>query len=396
MQSPRSQKVSITAASFSSCIGSSWAEIRNAVNTASNGLTRSHQWSELIAAPVGALSESWVEEAISLSSRDSSLTRLQVVTCRLIDELLSKSTLTSRYKPQDIGLSISTTSAGLETWFERLATKNGLWTAENPCDSFASPDHSGTLAEVILSKFAIRGPDITFSTACSGGALAIARGAEMIRRGEVKACIVGGIDVLTSITMHGFNALQVMDYENCRPFHPLRNGMNLGEGGAFLVLEKTPKDAPLGYVAGYGASTDFHHMTQPSPSGAPMALCMQRALDHANWSTDRITYVNAHGTATKANDAAEAAAMSSLFGDQVFFNSTKGLHGHMMAGAGAFEAVMTLEALRQKQYFVDPRLTELSVRPNTSDAPGYALSNSFGFGGHNVTIALSTSMGGRS
>ena len=390
-----SQSVAITAASFLSCIGSSWPEIRTAVNRSSNGLTRNHQWSRQIAAPVGVLSESWVEEAISHSSQKGSLTRLQVITCRLIDELLAKSTLTSRYKPHDIGLSISTTSAGLETWFERLAIKNGLWTAENPCESFRAPDHSGTLADVILSKFAIRGPDITFSTACSGGALAIARGSEMIRRGEVKACIVGGIDVLSSMTMHGFNALQVMDYEDCRPFHPLREGMNLSEGGAFLVLEKTPKDAPLGYVAGYGASTDFHHMTQPSPSGAPMALCMKRALDHANWSSDLVTYVNAHGTATKANDAAESSALESLFGGQVFFNSTKALHGHMLAGAGAFEAVMVLDALRQNQYFVDPRLTNISVRPNTSNAKGLALSNSFGFGGHNVTLALSSSMEGQ-
>lgn len=127
-----------------------------------------------------------------------------------------------------------------------------------------------------------------------------------------------------------------------------------------------------------------------------MALCMQQALDHANWSTDRITYVNAHGTATKANDAAESAALNSLFANQVFFNSTKALHGHMLAGAGAFEAVMTLAALKQNQYFVDPRLTEISIGPNTSDAPGYALSNSFGFGGHNVTLALSSSLGGQS
>jgi 3-oxoacyl-[acyl-carrier-protein] synthase I len=388
MHATLSESVAITAASFVSCIGSSLPEIRNAVKASANGLTRNHQWTQKIPAPVGAIADSWIEQAISASSLNSSLTRLQVVTCRLIDELMTSSSLTSRYRPRDIGLAISTTSAGLETWFGLLAKQDKHWSSENPRVLFTGQDHSGTLADIILSKFPIRGPDITFSTACSGGALAIARGADMIRRGEVNACIVGGIDVLTSITMHGFNALQVMDYESCRPFHPLRNGMNLGEGGAFLVLEKAPKDHPMGFLAGYGTNTDFHHMTQPSPSGLPMALCMQRALDHAKWSADMVTYVNAHGTGTKANDAAETCAIESAFGHQVFFNSTKAMHGHMLAGAGAFEAVMTLDALRQNQYFVDPRLPGTPPLPNCLGSMGHALTNSFGFGGHNVTLAL--------
>ncbi len=378
--------VAITAASIVSCVGSTLPEARKALQDAASGLKRDHQWLDKIPAPAGVIPESWIEDALNAAPRNKTLTRLEVITNRLVTEVVTATSLTERYKTRDIGLSISTTSAGVEHWLGKLTKFGADWQMTNPKEWFGVKDHGGTLADSILSHFPFRGPDVTFSTACSGGALAIARGAEMIRRGDVKACIVGGIDILTSLTMHGFNALQVMDHDLCQPFHPARNGMNLSEGGAFFVLEAKPKDQPLGAVAGYGMATDFFHMTQPTPTGEPMALCMRRALDNAGWTPDMVSYVNAHGTGTKANDAAEELAIKHVFGAEAFFNSTKAMHGHALAGAGALEAALTIDALNSQTFFADPRLPDHVAAPLKAR---YAISNSFGFGGHNVSLALS-------
>ena len=384
------ESVAISAVSLVSCIGSTLSEITDAMTNGTCGLTKDHQWYDRIPAPVGQISVRWIEDAIAYSAGDSSLTRLQLVARYLVGQLFERENIASRYKPQDIGLSISTTSAGLESWLARLTARGANWSRENPRDWFGIEDHGGTLADSLIAKFPIRGPDVTFSTACSGGALAIARGVEMIRRCEVKACIVGGLDILTSMTMCGFNALQVMDHELCRPFHPERKGMNLAEGGAFFLLEKHASDSPLGYVTGYGVSTDYFHMTQPHPSGDPMALSMGRALGDASWQPSEIGYINAHGTGTPANDASESTAITSMFGHEIFYNSTKALHGHTLAGAGALEAAIAVETLRSGSFFWDQRLGQKTSSPDfQKDVQRKALSNSFGFGGHNVTLALS-------
>ena len=167
--------------------------------------------------------------------------------------------------------------------------------------------------------------------------------------------------------------------------------MNLAEGGAFFVLDKSPINQPLGFVDGYGVATDYYHMTQPHPSGAPMALSMQRALMHAGWDASSVSYVNAHGTGTKANDSSEATAIASVFADSIYYNSTKALHGHTLAAAGALEAAITADGLVSGTFFVDERLSQQSKIPtfDGTNTPRRALSNSFGFGGHNVTLALS-------
>ncbi|MCX6124762.1 MAG: beta-ketoacyl synthase N-terminal-like domain-containing protein [Proteobacteria bacterium] len=388
------EPVAVTAVSIASCLGSSMSEVRANLANSCHGLSRNHQWHDCIPAPIGPLSEAWLEDAAHVCGNIQSLTKLQLVACRLVAEVIEFSDLFKRYKPNEVGLSISTTTAGLESWFGRLMRLGADWSADNPCDYFGSLDHAGTLSDKILSMFSIRGPDVTFSTACSGGALAIARGAEMIRRGEVKACIVGGVDILTGMTMHGFNSLQVIDHDVCRPFHSERNGLNLSEGGAFFVLEKSHKEEPIAMFNGYGVATDFHHMTLPNPTGQPMGVSMSRAVASAGWLPCDVNYVNAHGTGTKANDAAELLAIESVCGTEVFFNSTKAMHGHALAGAGPLEAALTIDALESGQFFVDPRLTPAKSIVEFGSRPRRALCNSFGFGGHNVTLALSVASKG--
>ena len=185
------------------------------------------------------------------------------------------------------------------------------------------------------------------------------------------------------------------------PFAADRNGFVLGEGGGALILESLEHAQKrgakiLGEVVGYGATSDAYHMTAPDPSGSQAARAMQLAVEEAGIKPSEVGYINAHGTATKANDAMESKAIHDLFGDDVLVSSTKALTGHLLGAAGAIEAIMTLSALKSGRLpmnVVDAAQDEdcpvtLVNRDNRDTSFDYALSNSFGFGGHNAVLAF--------
>jgi 3-oxoacyl-[acyl-carrier-protein] synthase II len=256
-------------------------------------------------------------------------------------------------------------------------------------------------AETVGHRLGLGGPKETIIMACASGAASIALGADLIRAGVVPLAVVGGVDALTRICFMGFNALKLLDPEPCRPFDRDRRGMSLGEAAAFLVLEDAEhcrvRGGPCRGVPGAGMATDAHHVTAPHPEGEGMIQAMKLALDAAGVTAGDIGYVNAHGTGTPQNDRVEALALSRVFREGgVLVSSTKSMVGHTMAAAGTVEAVATLLALQHSVIPPTATLRQLDPEVPFDCVPGVArpasiqvaLSNSFGFGGQNVSLVF--------
>jgi 3-oxoacyl-(acyl-carrier-protein) synthase len=260
---------------------------------------------------------------------------------------------------------------------------------------------AGTVADVLACELELCGERHTFSTACSSSANAVGFGASRISRGAPWA-LVGGVDSLCLLTYCGFHALKLLASAPCRPFDRNRQGLSLGEGAAFLLLEPEERARQrgvpiLGYVAGWGCSGDAYHATSPHPEGRGALAAMKAALEDAELTPAEVDYVNAHGTATPANDRAEALALNALFGSSPpLTSSTKGATGHTLGAAGALEAVLCVLALFRGfaphsagLIEADPELPVRHVPPGGVNAPlEVALSNSFGFGGNNAALVL--------
>ena len=258
--------------------------------------------------------------------------------------------------------------------------------------------HAGALA----SRLGMSGPRETVVMACASGAASIAMGADLIRAGAVGAALVGGVDALTRICFMGFNSLRLLDPEPCRPFDRERRGMSVGEGAAFVVLEDAARCRARGgrvyaRLLGSGMTTDAHHVTAPHPEGEGMIRAIALALAEARVEPGEVGYVNAHGTGTPQNDRAEALALRRVFGDGgVLVSSTKSQIGHTMAAAGSIEAVATVLALQHGLLpptvnlgAVDPEVPfDCIAREARPAAVGAALTNSFGFGGQNVSLVF--------
>jgi nodulation protein E len=258
-------------------------------------------------------------------------------------------------------------------------------------------------ASRISLETGVVGPTYTISTACSSSNHAIGQAFWMVRSGVAELAITGGSEAVFSLGfLKAWEAMRVVSPDTCRPFSKDRRGLILGEGASMLVLE--PLDAArargatiLGEIAGFGMSSDAFHITQPSPDGA--ARAMRAALSDAGVEPSQIGYINAHGTATIANDAAETTAIRKVFGEharQLAVSSTKSMHGHTLGAAGAIEAAATLLALRHgilppTANFTEPDpACDLDVVPNIARPAQveFALSNSFAFGGLNAVLVF--------
>ena len=248
--------------------------------------------------------------------------------------------------------------------------------------------------------FGISAPCQVIANACASGTNAIGHAFECIRSGGYERVLSGGYDALSELVFVGFDSLQASTPEKCRPFDATRTGMVLGEGAALLALEnldlaQSRGATILAEITGYGISTDNHHLTQPHPSGIGPHQAMERALASAVLKADEIDYINAHGTATPFNDAAEGKAIAELFG-KVPVSSTKGMMGHSLGAAGAIEAIISMLALQHQ--FLPPNINfhagdselHLNIVANQSRKADVraVLSNSFGFGGTNASVIM--------
>jgi 3-oxoacyl-[acyl-carrier-protein] synthase II len=316
-------------------------------------------------------------------------------------EALAASGVAAHYSPYDIGVSVGAGAGGMfqsEQWLKSLLAGEK---SEPVLLRGLLPDKSAT--EIAL-RFGLAGYQGTITTACSSSATAIGWGADLVADGQQKAMLVGGTDTLSLLTFCGFNALKVVDPLPCSPFSRGRQGISLGEGAAFMVLEREA-DAQArgaqvyGYILGYALAGEAFHMTAPEASGSTAARVMRAAIAAAGVTNDQVGWVNAHGTGTPLNDVIESNAVKLLFGErsaEVPLISTKALTGHCLGAAGAVEALATILALNLRMIPQtlnfrgrDPEcdLEYCHAGARASEAT-VALSNSFAFGGNITTLVL--------
>ncbi len=259
-----------------------------------------------------------------------------------------------------------------------------------------------SVTDLCAREFQCFGPTTSISTACSGGAMAIAMAARMIESGDADIMVAGGSDSLCKLTVNGFGSLMLLDPDGCRPFDANRAGISLGEGAGALIIESEASAAARGApvqarLSGWGYSCDAFHATAPEPEGRGACQAMSGALHCAGLEPQAINHINAHGTGTPGNDLAEAKAIQSLFGDTVPpLLSTKGLIGHTLGASGAIDAVLAIKSLAHggpppSAGFTtpDPAIGLVPVQRAGTTPQNHVLSNAFGFGGNNVSLVFS-------
>jgi 3-oxoacyl-[acyl-carrier-protein] synthase II len=303
----------------------------------------------------------------------------------------------------DTGVVIGGGAGGMlecEPVFARYLETGADWLPGSPFAAFSC----ASSADHIAAHLNLMGPKTTFMTACSSGATAIGYAMDLIRQKAAAVVICGGTEPLCRITYSAFNALQAVDPDYCKPFDRHRRGMSLGEGAGILILESLDHALKrgtriYGEVLGCGISCDANHMTAPDPQAAGAVGAMTAALADAGISSKEVDYINAHGTATPANDMMEIRGIKTVFGSRaqrIPVSSTKSMIGHTLGAAGAIEAVACMLAIERR--FLPPTVhhetpdeaCDLDVVPGRSRqaAPDIVLSNSFAFGGNNTCLVL--------
>lgn len=290
-------------------------------------------------------------------------------------------------------LGTSTSSIGASEEAYRRLEPDGRYPADLRRPIIHTP-HS--LGDFVQHALGLTGISVTVATACSSSAKVFGQAERLIRTGLADAAVVGGVDTLCGSVLFGFNSLELVSPEPCRPFDAGRRGINLGEAAGFALLER---EAPTGsWLLGYGESSDAHHMSAPHPQGLGARRAMQDALGRANLTPADIDYINLHGTASHKNDEVEARVVADTFPAHTFASSTKGWTGHTLGAAGIVEAAISLIALEHallpgtlnSQSF-DP-VCGPQIRSENAERPSQrALSFSFGFGGSNCVLALGRS-----
>lgn len=243
----------------------------------------------------------------------------------------------------------------------------------------------------------ITGPAMTINTACSSSAKVFATGARWLALGLVDAVLVGGVDTLCLSVLHGFDSLQLVSENQCKPLDQHRDGINLGEASGYAILVRANEGhADTGIrLVGYGESSDAHHMSHPHPEGLGAELAMQQALQMAKLDPAHIDYINLHGTSSRANDLIEGQLIAKLFPKTTQVSSTKAWMGHTLGAAGITEALIAVDALYRGvipgSLNLDELDHQLDLSVHAENRPRemqYVLSNSFGFGGNNCCLVF--------
>jgi len=312
--------------------------------------------------------------------------------------------------PNRVGVIIGTGIGGMQTYEDNC--RAFLEKGPDRVSPFFVPMFIPNMAAGLVSiRFGFKGPNYAPVSACASSAHAIGESFRLIREGLVDAMVTGGAEAcVTPLTVAAFHNMKAMSTRNedpagaSRPFDRDRDGFVLGEGGSALVLESldhaTRRGAViLGEVLGYGLSADAFHISAPAPQGEGAQRAMRMCLDQGSIDLERVGYINAHGTSTPLGDIAETTAVRAVFGDhahRLIFGSTKSMTGHLLGGAGAMEAIVALLAASRGQ--IPPTINQVNPDPEcdldcaanravTRDID-VALSNAFGFGGHNATLAV--------
>ncbi len=325
-----------------------------------------------------------------LQSRNNQLAWLAISQDGVLDDVEN---LKARLGTERIGIVMGTSTSSIGRT-EQAYTK--LLDDDSMPDEFRQPlVHTLHSPGIFVSAVTgITGPSMTISTACSSSAKVFASAARWIRQGIVDAVLVGGVDSLCMSILYGFNSLELVSADPCRPFDRRRDGINIGEAAGFAVLarEDVLPDARLALL-GYGESADAYHMAHPHPDGKGAVMAIDQALARAGLEADDVDYINLHGTATPANDRIEGRVLEARFSKDTLASSSKAWTGHALGAAGILESVIALEALTHgvvpgtlncEQH--DPEIEFEVATENTARPIRVAASNSFGFGGSNATL----------
>ena len=338
-----------------------------------------------------------VKPSANLASYDCRNNRLAQL-CLEQDEFVpAVDTAKNKYGAQRIGVFLGTSTSGiLEAELAYRHRQPG--TGALPADfNYAHTQNAHSLAAFVSAYLGLSGPSLVVSSACSSSAKVFANAARMITAGVCDAAVVGGVDSLCLSTLYGFNSLGLVSRHPCRPYDTERDGISVGEGAGFVLLERATDTAAKDaiYLLGVGESSDAYHMSTPHPEGIGAKLAMRRALQSAGLESSAIDYINLHGTATRSNDASEAQAVADLFGNRVPCSSTKGWTGHLLGAAGITEAIIATLAVQHgfipgsmNTQTVDPEMGINYQIENLNRPIKRVLSNSFGFGGSNCSLIL--------
>jgi 3-oxoacyl-[acyl-carrier-protein] synthase-1 len=379
----------ITGFALCNALGATRDEVRDALYEGRSGLGPSPIEIPFETA-VGAVHASLPTLPEPLAAWGTRTTRIAALLLGQLENELDA--MRSRWPSHRIAIILGTSTAGADVTEQayRLYLRDGAL----PADYDLFKHHTyGAMLHVVRELVGVRGPAWVISTACTSSAKPLASAQRLIESGVIDAAIVGGIDTLCGITLRGFHSLDALSSVRCRPFSAERTGLNIGEGGAFLLVER--EAAPLALLEGVGESSDSYHVSAPHPEGLGAKLAMERALAQAGVTAATVDHVNAHGTGTKLNDDAESKAIVALCGRDVPVVSTKGYTGHMLGAAGGTEAVFAMMAILDG--FIpaslgatplDPKIEARVATERTAGTFSRVLSNSFAFGGNNVSVLI--------
>ena len=301
----------------------------------------------------------------------------------------------SRYGCHRIGIVIGTSTSGIAEGEAAHRTYHNC--GEMPAQYNYLQQAIGAPGEFLRQYLGTSGPAYTLSTACSSGARALVSARRLLRLGVCDAVIAGGVDSLCGMTIQGFSALEAVSAGHCKPFSANRDGINIGEGAGLFLVTREPADIAL---LGVGSSSDAYHISGPDPSGCGAHSAMLAALNDAGLSPQQVDYLNLHGTATRQNDAMESLAVAQLFGHQLPCSSSKAMIGHTLGAAGAIEAAFCWLAVARGDGAVPPHIWDnvpdqtlaglnLVAPDSCLQSPvNICLSNSFAFGGNNISVIV--------
>lgn len=364
-----------------------------------SGMVEEDGWVPERSLPVGAVKTGLPPIPQSLASHNSRNNRLLLAAALQIEPDIREAI--QRYGTHRIGVILGTSTSGIDEAGRGI----GEWLSSQqfPADYHYQQQELGAAASFLSEWLQLSGPSYVISTACTSSARALLSARRALDMGLCDAVLCGGVDTLCKLTLNGFSALEAVSQQRCNPFSRNRNGINIGEAAVLFLMTREASGEHSIALLGAGATCDAHHISAPQPSGCGAREAMQQALDNAGLAAAQIGYLNLHGTATPLNDAMESLAVKAVFPDGVPCSSTKPMTGHTLGAAGALEAAFcwlslapenTEHALPPHAWDgeADPLLPSLQwtdTRTRLAQTPQrYLMSNSFAFGGNNISLII--------
>jgi 3-oxoacyl-[acyl-carrier-protein] synthase-1 len=387
--------IDITDYDSCSAAGGNLIELRGSLRQQKSGLMKNNLPNSEIDTWIGKVAQlDYVNDLKQWQSRNNALAALGLEQGTLLQTL---SSLIKKYGAARVGIVMGSSTSSIdrtETAYTDL-DEQGALKPEYIQPLVHNPHAPGLF---VAHYTGVDGPCLTINTACSSSAKVFATGSRWLEYGIVDAVLVGGVDTLCLSVLHGFNSLQLLSSSPCKPFDQNRDGINLGEASGFAILQRAGESQHGSDIrlAGYGESSDAHHMSHPHPEGLGARLSMTQALKRANLNASAIDYINLHGTSSRANDLIEGRLVTDLFPKKTVCSSTKAWMGHTLGAAGITEAIITMDTLRtniipgSKNLDTLDEALDFSIQAtNQSRICEHVMTNSFGFGGNNCTLLFS-------